>query len=135
MDQKVSREREVDWLSKKLANLEIDKAFSLAAEVDRKIIASASIDRLEGFQKHVGLARVIIKKEFRDMDIGTGIMKILEEQAHNMGLKVLTLSVFARINVHSMFMRRSGLCRQKLFQKIFQDCKYIDEIIMTKLLK
>ncbi len=95
MDQKVSREREVDWLSKKLANLEIDKAFSLAAEVDRKIIASASIDRLEGFQKHVGLARVIIKKEFRDMDIGIGIMKILEEQAHNMGLKVLTLSVFA----------------------------------------
>ncbi|MGQ9507210.1 MAG: GNAT family N-acetyltransferase [Candidatus Bathycorpusculaceae bacterium] len=135
-DEKVSREEEIDWLSKTLASLEKDEIFFLIAEVDGKVVASSDIHRLRGFERHVGILGIIIKNGFRDVGIGTEMMKTLVEQAYKMGLKVLTLSAFATNKRAIHVYEKVGFVKTGLIpKKHFKDGRYIDEIIMTKLLE
>jgi len=53
--EKVSREEEIDWLSKVLSRLEKDETFYLVAEVDGKAVAVSEIGRRSGCEKHVGV--------------------------------------------------------------------------------
>ena len=41
IDEKLSRDEEIDWLSKTLARLEKDETFHLVAEVNGKVVGSA----------------------------------------------------------------------------------------------
>jgi RimJ/RimL family protein N-acetyltransferase len=135
-NEKVSREAEIDWLSKTLASLEKDEIFFLVAEVDGKVIASSDIHPLRGFEKHVGVLGIIIKDGFRDVGIGTEMMKTLVEQAYKMGLRVLTLTVFATNKRAIHVYERVGFVQTGVTpKKHFKDGRYIDEIIMTKLLE
>ncbi|MGB9756202.1 MAG: GNAT family N-acetyltransferase, partial [Candidatus Bathyarchaeales archaeon] len=74
-NEKVSREEEIDWLSKTLASLEKDEIFFLVAEVEGKVIASSDIHPLKGFERHVGVLGIIVKNGFRNVGIGTEMMK------------------------------------------------------------
>jgi RimJ/RimL family protein N-acetyltransferase len=135
-NEKVSREAEIDWLSKTLASLEKDEIFFLVAEVNGKVIASSDIHPLKGFEKHVGVVGIIVKNGFRDVGIGTEVMKTLIEQAYKMGLKVLTLSVFETNKRAIHVYERVGFVQTGVIpKKHFKDGRYIDEIIMTKLLE
>jgi RimJ/RimL family protein N-acetyltransferase len=135
-NEKVSREEEIDWLSKSLASLEKDKVFFLVAEVDGKVIASSDIHPLNGSERHVGVLGIIIKNGFRDVGVGTEMMKALVEQAYKMGLKVLTLTVFATNKRAIHVYENVGFVRTGVIpKKHFKDGRYIDEIIMTKLLE
>jgi RimJ/RimL family protein N-acetyltransferase len=135
-NEKFSREAEIDWLSKTLASLEKDEIFFLVAEVNGKVIASSDIHPLKGFEKHVGVLGIIIKNEFRDIGIGTEMMKTLVEQAYKMDLKVLTLTVFATNKRAIHVYERVGFVQTGVIpKKHFKDGRYIDEIIMTKLLE
>jgi RimJ/RimL family protein N-acetyltransferase len=135
-DEKVSREEEIDWLSKTLASLEKNEIFFLVAEVDGKVIASSDIRPLKGFERHVGVLGIIIKNGFRDVGIGTEMMKTLVEQASKMGLKVLTLSAFATNKRAIHVYEKVGFVQTGVIpKKHFKDGNYIDEIIMTKLLE
>jgi RimJ/RimL family protein N-acetyltransferase len=135
-NEKVSREEEIDWLSKTLASLEKDEIFFLVAEVDGKVIASSDIHPLKGFERHVGVLGIVIKNGFRDVGIGTEMMKTLVGQASKMGLKVLTLSVFATNKRAIHVYEKVGFVQTGVIpKKHFKDGRYIDEIIMTKLLE
>ena len=63
-NEKVSREEENDWLSKVLSRLEKDEAFYMVAEVDGKVAAISEITRRGGYEKHVGVIGIAIKKRF-----------------------------------------------------------------------
>ncbi|MEM3623212.1 MAG: GNAT family N-acetyltransferase [Candidatus Bathyarchaeia archaeon] len=135
-NEKVSREEEIDWLSKTLASLEKGEVFFLVAEVDGKVIASSDIHPLRGFERHVGVLGIIIKNGFRNIGVGTEMMKTLIEQAYKMGLKVLTLTVFATNRRAIHVYEKVGFVQTGIIpRKHFKDGKYIDEIIMTKLLE
>lgn len=134
--EKISREAEAEWLSKRLASLEMGKLFFLVAEVEGKVVASAGVNPFESFQNHVGLVGVIIKKGFRDIGIGTETMKTLERQARNMSLKVLMLSVFATNKRAIHVYEKVGFVQTGVIpKKFFKDDQYIDEVIMTKVLE
>jgi len=135
-DEKVSKEEEIDWLSRLLALLERGKTFFLVAEVDGGVIASSDINRQTGYQKHVGVVGIVIKRGFRELGIGTAMMRVLIEQAEKMGMKVLTLTAFASnkraIHVYEkVWFVQTGL----IPKKHLKEGKYIDEVIMTKLLE
>ncbi|MEM3700911.1 MAG: GNAT family N-acetyltransferase [Candidatus Bathyarchaeia archaeon] len=133
---KVSREEEIDWLSRTLASLEKGEIFFLVAEVEGKVIASSDIRPLRGFERHVGVLGIIVKSGFRDVGIGTEMMKTLVEQASKMGLKVLTLSAFASNKRAIHVYEKVGFVQTGVIpRKHFKDGRYIDEIIMTKLLE
>jgi RimJ/RimL family protein N-acetyltransferase len=135
-NEKFSREAEIDWLSKTLASLEKDEIFCLVAEVDGKVVGSSDIHPLSGFSKHVGIVGMIIKNGFREIGIGTEVLKTLVEQARKMGLKVLTLSAFATNKRAIHVYEKVGFVRTGVIpKKLFKDGVYIDEIIMTKSLE
>ncbi|MEM3731592.1 MAG: GNAT family N-acetyltransferase [Candidatus Bathyarchaeia archaeon] len=135
-NEKVSRDEEIDWLSKTIASLEKDEIFFLVGEVDGKVIASSDIRPLRGSERHVGVLGIIVKDGFRDIGIGTEMMKTLIEQARKMGLKVLTLSAFATNKRALHVYKKVGFVQTGVIpKKHFKDGRYIDEIIMTKLLE
>jgi RimJ/RimL family protein N-acetyltransferase len=134
--EKVSREEEIDWLSKVLSRLEKDETFYMVAEVNGKVVAVSEINRRSGYEKHVGVIGIAIRNGFRDLSIGTEMMKTLVEQAQKMGLKVLTLTAFATNKRAIHVYEKVGFVQTGTIpKKHFKEGRYIDEIILTKLLE
>lgn len=134
--EKVSRLEEIDWLSRTLAGLEKDEFFFLVAEVEGKVVASSDLHPQKGYDKHVGVIGIVIKKGVRDVGIGTEIMKTLVEQAKKTGLKVLTLSAFATNKRAIHVYEKIGFAQTgRVPKKHFRDSQFIDEVIMTMLLE
>jgi len=135
--EKVSREEEIDWLSKVLSRLEKDETFYIVAEVGGKVVAVSEINRKSsGYDKHVGAIGIAIRNGFRDLGIGTEMMKTLVEQAPKMSLNVLNLSAFAANKRAIHVYEKVGFVRTgRIPKKFFKEGKYIDEIIMTRVLE
>jgi L-amino acid N-acyltransferase YncA len=134
--ERVSREEEIDFLSKVLSRLEKDEMFYLVAEVDGKVVAVSEISKRGGYEKHVGVIGIAIRNGFRDLGIGSEIMKALVEQAQKMGLKVLLLSAFATNKPAIHVYEKVGFVQTGTIpKKHFKEGKYINEIILTKVLE
>jgi L-amino acid N-acyltransferase YncA len=134
--ERVSKEEEIDFLSKVLSRLEKGEMFYLVAEADGKVVAVSEISKRGGYEKHVGVIGIAIRKGFRDLGIGTEIMKTLVEEAQKMGLKVLTLSAFATNKPAIHVYEKVGFVQTgTILKKRFKEGKYIDEIIMTRLME
>jgi RimJ/RimL family protein N-acetyltransferase len=69
------------------------------------------------------------------MGIGTMMMKSLVEQGRTMGLRVLTLGVFANNERAIHVYKKVGFVEcGRITQKFFKDSQHIDEIVMVMLL-
>lgn len=65
-----------------LSRLEKDETFYMVAEVGGKVIGVSEINRrLGGYEKHVGVLGITIRNGFRNLGIGTEMMKTLVERA------------------------------------------------------
>lgn len=60
-----------------LTRLEKDEMFYLVAEVDGKVVAVSEITKRTGYEKNLGVIGIVIRRGFRDLGIGTEIMKTL----------------------------------------------------------
>jgi len=130
---KKTREEEVDWLARGMAQVEKGEAFYMVAEVDGRVIASADISRGKfRCMSHLGDLGIVIKSGYRDLGIGTEIMKFLIGQAREMGLKVLTLRVFSTNERAQHVYRKVGFKEVGRVPKaVYRNGKYIDDIIMA----
>ena len=134
--EKLSREEEIDWLSKALSRLEKAETLYIVAEVGGKVVAVSEISKRGGYEKHVGVIGIAIESDFRDLGIGTEMMKTLVERAKEMGLKVLTLTAFASNKRAIRVYEKVGFVQTGTVpKKHFKEGKYIDAVIMTKLLE
>jgi len=133
---KKTREEEVDWLSEAIARLEKREALYMVAEVDGKVVVTSGITKRRFLcENHVGDLGILIKSGYRDIWIGTEMMKILIDQARVMDLKVLTLTVFATNKRAIHVYEKVGFKETGRIPKgIYRNGKYIDRIIMTKIL-
>jgi RimJ/RimL family protein N-acetyltransferase len=135
-DEKASRDEEIDWLSGVLARLEESKTFFLVAEVDGGVVASSDVNGQRAYEKHLGVVGIIVRRGFRDLGIGTAMMRVLLEQAQEMGLNVLTLSTFASNKRAIHVYENVGFVQTGFIpRKHLKEGKYTDEVIMTKLLE
>jgi RimJ/RimL family protein N-acetyltransferase len=134
IDKKLSREEEADWLSRTLAQLEKGNKVHMVAEVDGKVIASSGITkRRYGCEKHVGNLGIIIKAEYRDLGVGTEMMKTLIDHARIMEIKILTFDVYATNNRALHVYEKVGFKKTgRIPKRYYKKGKYIDGIIMTK---
>jgi RimJ/RimL family protein N-acetyltransferase len=136
-NQKVTREEEIDWLSRALNRMERDEVVYVVGEVSGKMVANSEISRkINGYDSRVGMIGIAVKNGFRDMGIGTEMMKALVEQGRTWGLKVLTLTAFADNERAIHVYKKLGFTETgRIPQKFFKDGKYIDEILMTIVLE
>jgi RimJ/RimL family protein N-acetyltransferase len=135
-NERVTREEEAEWLPKMLSNLEKDELFFLVAEVGGKVVASSDIHILPRDERHVGVLGIVVKSGFRDLGIGTEMMKTLVEQAMNLSLKVLTLQAYATNERAIHVYGKVGFVQTgRVPNKHFKEGQYVDEVIMTKLIE
>ncbi len=133
---KVTREEEASWLSKVLVNIERGDIFFIAAEIDGKVVANSEIGRGDGYSAHVGGLGIAIKSGFRDLGIGTEMMRALIDQGKSWGMKLLTLSVFGSNSRAIHVYEKVGFVQVgRIPKKFFKEGKYVDEILMTKTLE
>lgn len=131
--EKVTREEEAEWLPRMLSSLEKNELFFLVVEVDGELVGSSDLDVLPGDEKHVGVLGIVIKKGFRDMGIGTEMMKTLVDKASALGLKLLMLHVFATNERAIYVYEKTGFVQtDRIPKKHFRQGQYIDEVVMTK---
>jgi ribosomal protein S18 acetylase RimI-like enzyme len=135
-DEKPSREQEAEWLSGVLLRLEKGQTFFLVAEVDGKVVASSDLHVGKGSEKRGGAVGIAVKSGFRDLGIGTGVMRAIVKEAQRIGLKVLVLSVFATNKRAISVYEKVGFVQTgRVPKKHFKEGKYIDEVAMAKLLE
>ena len=137
VDQKLTREEETDWLSERLARLEKDEDLYLVAEVNGRVIGSSELaGKTSGHDRHLGRIGIILKEGFRDLGIGTEMMKTLVEQARARGLKIVTLGAYATNERAHHVYRKIGFKEVgRIPMKFFREGRYIDEIVMAKVLE
>jgi RimJ/RimL family protein N-acetyltransferase len=134
--EKVTREQEAEWLPRMLSSLEKDELFFLVAEVDGELVGSSDMDILRGDEKHVGVLGIVIKKGFREVGIGTEMMKTLVDQATALGLKLLMLHVFATNERAIHVYENVGFVQTgRIPKKHLRQGQYMDEVVMTKLIE
>jgi ribosomal protein S18 acetylase RimI-like enzyme len=95
VDEKTTREREVDWLARKLSDLEKDKAIIVVAEAGNRFVGQVEVNPKFGRSSHVGVLGISILREYRDVGIGTELIREAERQAPRLGLRMITLEVIA----------------------------------------
>ena len=95
VNQKTTRDAETDWLARHLFAVEKDEKVALVAEVDGRFIGQVEVKPESGYSRHVGVLGIAIREGYRDIGIGTELMKEAENQARQMGLKILKLEVYA----------------------------------------
>jgi RimJ/RimL family protein N-acetyltransferase len=137
IDEKVTRDQEIEWLSKALARLEKAETFYMVAQVEDKVIANSEIGKkTSGHDRHVGTLGIAIRNGYRNLGIGTEMLKTLIEQARAMNLKLLTLSVYAtNQHAHHVYQSAGFVDTGRIPKKFFKDGQFIDEIVMAKVLE
>jgi len=131
--EKKTREEEVDWLARHLATMEKDEKVAIVAEVDGRFVGQIEVGPQRGYSKHVGGLGIAIRDGYRDIGIGTEMMKEVETHARRLELELLTLEVFATNSRARRVYEKVGYrvvgCVPKA---ILKDGAYIDNIIMAK---
>jgi len=117
--------------------MEKDETFYMVAEVDGKVVGMSEVNRrLSGYETHVRALGIAIRNNFRNLGIGTEMIKNLVERTQGMNLEVLTLSTFATNERAIHGYEKVGFVQTgRIPKKFFKDGKYIDEVIMTKVLE
>jgi RimJ/RimL family protein N-acetyltransferase len=134
-DTLVTREEEIEWLSRALVRQEKNETIHIVAEVNGRAVANSEITRLSGYEKHVGMIGIAIKNGFREVGIGTEMMRTLIELGKKMDLKVLELSAFANNERAIHVYEKIGFVETgKVPKKFYKEGKYIDETRMVLLL-
>ncbi|MHA2300754.1 MAG: N-acetyltransferase family protein [Candidatus Thorarchaeota archaeon] len=135
MRKPVTRNEQIDWLSKRLAAIEKDQVIQIVAEVHGHVIANSDVTIKTGQRRHVGDIGIIIKQGYRDIGIGTEMLQQLITQAQKRSLKILTMGVFstnkrAKHVYEKLGFRECG----RIPSEIYKNGQYIDHILMVKIL-
>jgi RimJ/RimL family protein N-acetyltransferase len=133
MDRKLTRDEELSWLARALSEQEKKEKTYVAAEVDGKLIGNSQVSKLGGGrQSHVGILGIAIRDSYRNIGIGTQMMKTLADEGKKMGLKILILDMFATNRRAQHAYEKMGFREVGRIPKgLFKDGKYIDEVRMA----
>ena len=130
---KFTREKEAEWLFKVLRRLERDELFLLVAEVDKKVIASSDFQIQGGTDERIGAIGIVIRNGYRNLGIGTEIMKTVLEHAALFGLRTVTVNAFATNKRAIHVYERVGFVESGIIpKKHLRQGRFIDEVIMSK---
>jgi RimJ/RimL family protein N-acetyltransferase len=106
----------------------------MVAEVDRKIVGHFNLQiGYPAKRKHTAYIGTILTKEYRNLGIGTEMMKIIMEMAKEKEVEKVFLSVFS-INTGAInYYKKCGFEIEGVLKKQFKiDEKYVDEVYMAK---
>ena len=138
VQKKVTMKQEAEWLRKRTGGLKKGMMVMVCAEVDGKFAGTGAIERKkEDAMKHVSTLGISIGRDFRNMGIGTELIKTLEALARKeLKTRVLRLFYFqpnehARHVYEKLGFREAG----RIPKGVTHYGKYHDQVLMVKVLK
>ena len=95
--EQLSLKEEQEYLEKSLKQMEEKKGLLLLAFIEGKLVGNLSLHLKERTEKHIGVMGISVKKGFRNLGIGTKLIKQFLKLAKQElpDLEILTLSVYA----------------------------------------
>ena len=130
---RVTRDQEAEWLEKRLADIKEEKLFFLVAEFDGRIVGTSAVVKRRAYSSHVGDLGIAIRKEYRNIGIGTAMLETIISEVRKAGIKTLFLRVFATNKAACHLYEKMGFKKTGRTPEIFyKDGKYIDEITMYR---
>jgi len=138
VQEKCTRKQEINFLKDILGQIRKGILVHLVVEVDGKVMGNAGIPKGRfSANSHIGEFGIILRKEIRDMGIGTKLLNCaLKEAKNKLGMKIAELGVFENNEVAKKLYRSCGF---KKIGTIKDGCnyygKYVDSIIMVKYLR
>jgi ribosomal protein S18 acetylase RimI-like enzyme len=132
----MTREEEIDWLARYLSRVEKDQVVGIVAEVGGRFVGQVQVDPKGGRSSHVGVLGISISRDYRDIGIGSELMREAENQVSRLGIEVMTLSVFATNERAIHTYEKTGYREVgRIPRHHLKDGVYIDDVIMAKDLK
>lgn len=132
-DKRQTKEKEAEWLSRQLTGIETGNVFSVAAEVEGRVVANSEVTRgrfSDTFHHgHLGIAAL---KEYRGLGIGLEMMKTLVRESRKAGLKTVQLEVFEN-NAQAIHVYEKVGFRQvgRIPKKIHRGRRFFDAVLMA----
>lgn len=128
----VSRAEEIEFLARRLVEIEKGNIIQFIAEIEEEIVGNADIMRHVGRQNHVGTLGIIVKSGFRRIGIGTKLIEQLTNEAKKKGLKIVNLQV-NETNIPAMTLYKKLGFREtgRTPKGIYWKGEYVDSVIMT----
>ena len=131
--QKITREGYTEQFKRRLALMEKGEVVRLVAEVEGKVIASSELRKRTGYSRHVGNLGIWARKGYRDIGIGTEMLKTLISQAKITGIEILELAVASANRRAIHVYEKVGFRETGRIPKFYhKNGKYHDEVIMAK---
>jgi ribosomal protein S18 acetylase RimI-like enzyme len=133
VNRRMTRDEEVDWLAGYLSRVEKDQVVGIVAEVDGRFVGQVQVYPKGGRSSHVGVLGISLARDYRDLGIGSELMREAEDQARRLGIEVMTLSVFAT-NERAIHVYEKTGYREvgRIPRHHLRDGEYIDSVIMAK---
>jgi RimJ/RimL family protein N-acetyltransferase len=105
----------------------------LVANLNNKIVASADLQLIDAANAKTGRIGIIVKKEFRGLGIGKQILITLREYAALLGVKTLSLTVFATNSKAIKLYEKVGFVEvERVPNKYYRKGNYVDGIVMVR---
>lgn len=126
--------KDTDWFKKQIVEqVQSGNWIFMVAEVGT-IIGHFNLQR--GYltkSKHIAYIAMLLLKGYRNLGIGTAMMKIAMENAREKGIEKLYLSVFSSNTSAINFYKKCGFETEGILKKQFIiDGRYLDEVYMAK---
>lgn len=129
----ISRSEQIEFLARRLSNIENGRIIQLVAEEDGKIVGNADVTKLSGRESHVGTLGVAVRFDSRRVGIATKLIETLMYEAKKQGLKMILLAVYENNLPALALYRRLGFKEVgRTPSGIRWKGKYIDDIRMAK---
>ncbi len=131
-----SREEEAEWLAGLLASIEKGDRISVVAEVEGHVIGHVEVRIGRCYESHTEVLGIAVKRGYRDLGIGTELMRMAEELARERGLLLITLAVFATNSRAIHVYKKLGYrIIGRVPKGIYKDGVYVDKLLMAKELR
>ncbi len=113
--------------------MKLKRSVFLIAEHNGRIVGSGGINKSGGVKAHTAYFGIGMLKDYRNLGIGTEMMKAVFEEAKKIGVEIVRLEVFENNNYAIKTYEDIGFKTfGKLPRGIYKNGKYTDEIYMYK---
>lgn len=134
VDKKVSLKEEISWIKNNIKDIKKHRKVFLVAENRDIIVGIAHIDLYPGRQNHVGMLGISIRKGYRQIGLGSHLVKEIIKLAKaklKPSPKIIRSSVFSINKPAIVFYKKLGFKKvAKIPKQVkFQD-KLVDEVVM-----
>lgn len=125
--------RTTDEMRMEIAKADTVSALRLVAEVDGRMVAFNGYSRgTWSKNSHTGSLAIYIHKEFRSISVGQAVMRVGIDWARKVGIKKLTLGVFATNERAFNLYRKLGFAEEgRLKGEVIINGEPVDELLMT----